>query len=755
MKNVIHVCFVISLFSINLFGQTTTLINQGSTWHYFNQGLLPAANWMQGAFSVNTWQQAPAEFGFGDSDETTILSFGSDPNNKYITAYFRKDVNITLAGSLNASVKVDDATVVYFNGTEVFRHNLPVYPSAIGYSTLGISPTANENTWHDFTIPSNLIVVGGNNTIAVEMHQAEITSSDMSFDFKLLSTQPNCASTIINLNESICSGQVYDFYGQNLTQSGNYSRSTSDTTRTKTSTVPIGAIRWDGYHPIIYDQSIPDTYNDIASKVASGFSMVPEYRKYAPFHSYNVPQVNFNMNYYANNTWNFEPRYYDMDFQGNEQWVMDAELDYAVESGIDYFLFLFYANGSPLSYGRQLYTSTPNKKGIKMAYALHNLGGGSDRVLAIQTIVSAMSQTWYQKIDGKPILFVNNDNIQDLIDVRTAYGSNEIYVVYQLIYPEADPGIHVPIINNNGMNAIGRYSSFGNNSDHLYSNISTNDVMQVNQFLPTNVDIVPLVTTSFFNKAMRTHSISSPMDPGAANQFNFVATNQELTNHLQEMVDLCALHPTRIKTMICYAWNEHYEGGKVICPSKNIDGTINTEVIEVFNSVLYDTQICDSTFNLNLTVGSIVATITQTNNSLQANNVAGATYQWYDCNTNLAIPGATGIIFNPIQSGSYRVAINAGNNCSATSTCSNLILNLNQKQSEQISAYPNPTNGEIEVQVSHEMVGSKIMILDISGKIIYSKNIDNENSKVDLSSQADGIYFIHLENLTPLKCIKQ
>lgn len=64
----------------------------------------------------------------------------------------------------------------------------------------------------------------------------------------------------------------------------------------------------------------------------------------------------------------------------------------------------------------------------------------------------------------------------------------------------------------------------------------------------------------------------------------------------------------------------------------------------------------------------------------------------------------------------------------------------NFKLSDLINAYPNPLENELTVQLKEAQV-SVISILDINGKIIYSKTIsDLEPLKVNLSSFPSGIY---------------
>jgi hypothetical protein len=78
----------------------------------------------------------------------------------------------------------DDGAVVYLNGTEVYRSNMPV--GTIGYQTLASTAIGgtDESTWYTAAINKGL-VVSGTNVIAVEVHQSDAASSDVSFDLSL------------------------------------------------------------------------------------------------------------------------------------------------------------------------------------------------------------------------------------------------------------------------------------------------------------------------------------------------------------------------------------------------------------------------------------------------------------------------------------------------------------------------------------------------------------------------------------------
>ena len=160
-----------------------TLIANGSSWKYWDGNATPATNWFSNAFSDLSWKSGNAPLGYGGLGHTTTVSYGSDSNNKYPTAYFRKTVNITKLASKDnflISTLVDDGAAVYVNGTEVGRVNMPV--EALTFNTY--STTYNNGITGTFAVPKNLLVEG-DNVIAVEVHQTGATSSDLIFNLQL------------------------------------------------------------------------------------------------------------------------------------------------------------------------------------------------------------------------------------------------------------------------------------------------------------------------------------------------------------------------------------------------------------------------------------------------------------------------------------------------------------------------------------------------------------------------------------------
>lgn len=169
----------------------TTYLKFGSLWKYLDIGIAAptgagAADWRNVAFSDAVWLSGPAELGYGGGKERTVVDYGGNAASKYITTYFRKIVNIanvSLFSSFLLNTYIDDGAVIYVNGTEVARTNMP--GGVPGYATTAsAAATENGNVLIPFTIPITSFV-NGNNLIAVEVHQSSASSSDLVFDLEL------------------------------------------------------------------------------------------------------------------------------------------------------------------------------------------------------------------------------------------------------------------------------------------------------------------------------------------------------------------------------------------------------------------------------------------------------------------------------------------------------------------------------------------------------------------------------------------
>ena len=180
--------FVVFFVTLNFssIGCTDVLIDKGAVWKYLDNGADLGDAWRALNFDDSNWQSGAAPLGYGDGDETTVVNFGSQAN-KHITTYFRHKFQVedpTLLSELKLSVMRDDGVIVFLNGQEVHRDNLP--PGTITYRTEASWSVggSDESRYHEYTIPAQALRAG-DNLVAVEIHQSGPTSSDISFDLEL------------------------------------------------------------------------------------------------------------------------------------------------------------------------------------------------------------------------------------------------------------------------------------------------------------------------------------------------------------------------------------------------------------------------------------------------------------------------------------------------------------------------------------------------------------------------------------------
>lgn len=168
-------------------GDPALLVSAGTNWRYLDTGSNPAG-WQQTAFNDNTWPVGPAQLGFGEGDESTAVNATAARK----TTYFRRTFQLADAAEwqwLQLRLVRDDGAVVWLNGQEIWRSNMPEGPVNGSTDALASVGGADESAWFTHTVYRPPFVAG-TNVLAVEIHQKGTTSSDLSFDLEARALHP-------------------------------------------------------------------------------------------------------------------------------------------------------------------------------------------------------------------------------------------------------------------------------------------------------------------------------------------------------------------------------------------------------------------------------------------------------------------------------------------------------------------------------------------------------------------------------------
>ncbi|MEM7232047.1 MAG: hypothetical protein AAF517_07735 [Planctomycetota bacterium] len=185
-----------------------TLIASGSSWSYDNTASDLGRTWRGLNFDDSSWSSGNSELGFGDGGESTTLPANVQAAT---TVYFRKSFNVddpaTFDG-LRLRLLRDDGAIVYLNGIEIDRSNLPEF--SVGFETRALSAVnnADETAYHEVDLPSQGLVAG-ENVVAVEVHQAGGAKVDLSFDLELIAFRAGSREELL-----ILSGANWSYYDQ-------------------------------------------------------------------------------------------------------------------------------------------------------------------------------------------------------------------------------------------------------------------------------------------------------------------------------------------------------------------------------------------------------------------------------------------------------------------------------------------------------------------------------------------------------------
>jgi hypothetical protein len=172
--------FLLLLFPFFTYSQIDhweSVVLPGDFWDYLVPTSQPNANWNQPGFNASGWSTGPSGFGFGDDDDATII-----PTT--MSVYIRKTFEITDASAIDYAVldiDYDDGFVAYLNGQEIARNLISGDNPAFDQASEGYHEALlYQGYGPDRFQIDHLLLTTGTNTIAVQVHNQSIESSDLS-----------------------------------------------------------------------------------------------------------------------------------------------------------------------------------------------------------------------------------------------------------------------------------------------------------------------------------------------------------------------------------------------------------------------------------------------------------------------------------------------------------------------------------------------------------------------------------------------
>jgi pimeloyl-ACP methyl ester carboxylesterase len=280
---------------------------------------------------------------------------------------------------------------------------------------------------------------------------------------------------------------------------------------------------------------------------------------------------------------------------GSQPGIMEQEIDFAANAGLDYWAFLLYPESDSMSVALKQYLKSPKRRRLNFCVILHNALGVPEAAWPreLARLVSLLKETGYQTVLGnRPLVFEFQARLggqfprQRFAEFRRAAqeaGLNP-YCVFMGWNPAADFARESV----NGFDAVSAYAlgSDVRTFAELARQVERNCWQQAAE---ARVPSIPLVTTGWDKQPRKDHPVSWEKNHAYHQQrvFPSTATPQEIASHLERALGFVGNHSDccPANAVIVYAWNEHDEGGW-LAPTWTPSGQANTTRLSAVRAVL-------------------------------------------------------------------------------------------------------------------------------------------------------------------------
>lgn len=277
---------------------------------------------------------------------------------------------------------------------------------------------------------------------------------------------------------------------------------------------------------------------------------------------------------------------------GGKQSVMEQEIAFASDAGLDYWAFLIYPESSPMSTALKQYLKGSNRKKINFCLIVHNTLKVSEKQWPKERdrAVALLKEPGYQKVlGGRPLVFAYRgrsfpfDRFAELLAAFRKAGHNP-YTAYM----GWNPGRDYKEVSSKGFDAVSAYARGGSQAKFPELAKDVENTFWQNA-LSAQAPYVPLVTTGWEKNPRKDNPVSWEKGSSYHKQdvFPSQATPKEITDHLGRAIAFVKANPKicPANAIIIYAWNEHDEGGW-LSPTRSADGKPDTGRLDGIRALL-------------------------------------------------------------------------------------------------------------------------------------------------------------------------
>ena len=260
----------------------------------------------------------------------------------------------------------------------------------------------------------------------------------------------------------------------------------------------------------------------------------------------------------------------------DSQEVMDKEIGYANEAGLDYWAFCYYHPRSwdqadSYNYGWRKFLASRHKGALKFCFILQwgHLGPADGWPETVHELIRIFRHPSYFKVaENRPLVFIFNwehvekpfgsleaarKPIDQLRAACKGVGLGNPYIVAQ-VFSAKDGARFVDTL---GLDALGAYSAHGGSEhrEYSYADLAVANRAYWDSFRLVGKKVIPLVNAGWDGRPRNY--------PGA---WYAAPTPSELADNVRSALEWAHRHRASCdaNTVLVYAWNETDEGGWLV-----------------------------------------------------------------------------------------------------------------------------------------------------------------------------------------------